>query len=389
MYIANQEMLEGFVERASASGILAIDTEFLRERSYYPRLCLIQIATDSEVAVIDPFGVRDLKPLVPLLEDKGIMKLFHAGKQDLEIVYREMGILPRPIFDTQVAAALLGYTQQIGYGPLVHSEFGVLLKKSESFTDWSRRPLSSSQLDYAAQDVAYLPDLYVKMKGELEEKGRLKWLDDDFAQLLDPAQYEEDDYDRFRHLKRVTQLSRKQLAGAREFAAWREQEAQRRDLPRKWVVTDEQIVEASKREARTVNDLFMIRGIRERMKIQEARMVVSRMAAAFDAPKETWPELDQQRKNEPNVDIEIDLMNALVRLRSKESGVAFQTLAPHSDLSRLARGYRKNIGLLSGWRRTLVGEELLRLLSGQLCLSFEKGELKVTEVSRSSHDDPA
>ena len=387
LYIATQEMLEDFVQRSSSSSILAIDTEFLREKTYYARLCLIQLATDDEVAIVDPFGVRDLKALVPLFLNEKIVKVFHAAKQDLEIIYRQTGILPKPIFDTQIAAALLGHTQQIGYAALVFAECDVRLRKMESFTDWSRRPLSDSQLSYAEEDVTYLPGIYRSMRDELKGKGRLKWLDDDFAQLSDPTRYDEDPYECFRHLKRVNQLSRRQLAGAREFAAWRELEAQRRDLPRKWVVSDEQIIEVSKREARSVADLFMIRGLKERMDTPAARAVVSRMEAAFDAPPESWPDLDQMKKNEPNVDIEVDLMSALVRLRSRESGVAFQTLATHDDLSRLARGYRKNIDLISGWRRSLVGKELLRLLKGELCLSLEKGELKVTETPRSPDGD--
>ena len=184
-YIASQENLEAFVRRAASSSVLAIDTEFLREKTYYANLCLIQLATDAEVAVVDPFAIEDMKVLAPLLTDSSIVKLFHAGGQDLEILYRELGVLPAPLFDTQVAATLLGHTQQIGYGPLVHSLCGVNLKKSDSFTDWSRRPLSTSQLEYAADDVIYLPKMYRIMVEKLEAKGRLHWLDNDFAAMSD------------------------------------------------------------------------------------------------------------------------------------------------------------------------------------------------------------
>ncbi|MDR2721365.1 MAG: HRDC domain-containing protein, partial [Coriobacteriaceae bacterium] len=199
-------------------------------------------------------------------------------------------------------------------------------------------------------------------------------------QLSDESRYEIDPRERYRHLKRVTQLTRRQLAGAREFAAWRELEAQRRNVPRKWVVTDEQIVEASKREPHSINDLFMVRGLKDRLNTKEARTLIEAMVRAFDLPEEEFPELDGPKKSEPNVDIEIDFMSALVRLRSKESGVAFQTLASHDDLARLARGYRKDLEVLSGWRRVLVGEELLRLLAGEITLSLENGELKVTKI---------
>ena len=376
MYIATQENLAAFVERARSSSVLAIDTEFLREKTYYAKLCLLQMATDDEVVIVDPFEMDDLSVLAPLLTDERIVKLFHAAGQDLEIILREVGVLPRPVFDTQIAAALLGHTQQIGYAALVHAECGVSLKKIDSFTDWSRRPLSASQRDYAADDVVYLPRLYAGMRAALEEKGRLHWLDHDFEELSDPARYEANERERFRRLKRVSQLSRRQLSAAREVAAWRELEAQRRDVPRKWVVTDEQIVEACKREARTIDELFMVRGLSDRLSTKDARAVVSLISSALSAPPDTWPELDRCGKSAPNVDAELDLMSALVRLRAKENGIAFPTLASHDDLARVARGYREGVDLLRGWRRAIVGEELLELLDGRLALSLDGG-LKV------------
>lgn len=380
MYIANQEDLEAFANRAMRSSVLAIDTEFLREKTYYAKLCLLQLATDDETAIVDPFEVDDLRVLAPLLENESVVKLFHAGGQDLEILLREVGTLPRPLFDTQVAAALLGHTQQIGYAALVHAECGVTLKKIDSFTDWSRRPLSDSQLEYAADDVAYLPRMYERMRAQLVELGRLTWLDRDFEDLADPKRYATNERERYRRLKRVSQLSRRQLAAAREVAAWRELEAQRRDVPRKWVVTDEQIVEACKREARTIDELFMVRGMSDRLSTKDARCVVALMSSALDAPPDAWPEPDRCGKNEPNVDAELDLMCALVRLRAKQNGVAFPTLASHDDLARVARGYREGVDVLRGWRRSLVGEELLRLLEGKIALSLSDGEVKVTEV---------
>ena len=379
-YIANQENLEAFARRAAASAVLAVDTEFLREKTYYAKLCLLQLATDTEVVVVDPFAVEDLAVLVPLLEDPTIVKLFHAGGQDLEIIYHELGVLPSPVFDTQVAATLLGHTQQIGYGPLVHSLCGVSLKKSDSFTDWSRRPLSDSQLDYAADDVIYLPKMYRVMRERLEAKGRLGWLDNDFAALSDPANYVCDVASRFKRLKRVGQLSRRQLSAAREVASWRELTAQARDLPRKWVLTDEQVVESCRREARTIDELFMVRGMREKLCTRDARAVVAALVRGLDAPPEQWPELDKCLKNEPNVDAELDLMEALVRLRARENDIAMQTLASHGELARVARGYRTDVDVLKGWRRAIIGEELLDLLAGKLALSLGPDGLVVTRA---------
>lgn len=382
MYIVDQETLEKFIIRAEQSSILAIDTEFLREKSYYAKLCLLQVATDSEVVIIDPFEIDDLKALAPLLTNKAIMKLFHAGSQDLEILYKEVGVLPTPIFDTQIAAALLGYTQQIGYAPLVGAECGVQLKKIDSFTDWSRRPLSKSQLKYASEDVIYLPRIYAKMKKALEDQGRLSWLDSDFAELSEPSRYEIDVRQRYRRLKRVSQLSRKQLSAAREVAAWREKAAQTRNIPRKWVITDEQIVEACKREARSIDELFMVRGISDRLSTRDARKVVELLVTGLDTPQHLWPEYDRGGKNEPNVDTQLDLMNALVRVRAKENNVAFQTLATHDDLARVARGYTEGVELLKGWRRTLVGDELLDLLAGKIRLSLDQGTLVIEDISQ-------
>ncbi len=381
MYIADQDRLEAFVERSSNARVLAIDTEFLREKTYYARLCLLQMATEHEVAIIDPFTIKDLKAITPLLENEKIVKLFHAGSQDIEILFRETGVLPRPVFDTQIAATLLGYTQQIGYAPLVSSECNVQLRKMESFTDWSRRPLSASQLDYAADDVVYLPPMYEKMQGRLAEKSRLAWLEQDFGRLVDPATYVNDSNERFRKLKRVTQLSRRQLSAAKEFTAWRERVAQERDLPRKWVVTDEQIVEACKREARTLDSLFMVRGLKDKLDTESAREVVSRINKGLDAPNDAWPELERSKKNERNVDIEMDLMNALVKLRARENDIAYQTLASHDDLQKIARGYTKDVQLLTGWRYDIVGKELLDVLAGKISLALRDGTLQIADIS--------
>lgn len=378
LYISDQESLEAFARRARSSSVLAIDTEFLREKTYYAKLCLIQMATEDEVAIADPFAVDDLKALVPLLEDESVVKLFHAGGQDLEIIYRETGVLPTPLFDTQVAAALLGHTMQVGYAVLVHSLCGVSLKKTDSFTDWSRRPLSESQLEYAADDVIYLPEMYRVMRDRLETKGRLAWLANDFADLADPARYEEDPRLRYRRLKRGSSLSRQQLSAAREAAAWREIEARKRDVPRKWVITDEQIVEACKREARTIDELFMVRGVRERLTTRDARALVTCMKAGMDLPCEQWPEPDRSSKSEPNVDAQLDLMSALVRLRARENDIAMQALASHSDLAMVARGHTEDVDVLRGWRRAMVGEELLELLDGRIALSLDAEGLQVT-----------
>ncbi len=374
MYIASQSELEAFVERSRSSHVLAIDTEFLREKTYYPKLCLLQMATDDEDVVVDPFAVEDLTVLKPLLLDEGIMKVFHSGRQDIEIIFYEIGCIPQPLFDTQVAAALLGRLQQVGYGALVHSVCGVRLKKMDSFTDWSARPLSESQLSYAREDVIYLPQMYEAMTSELEEKGRLSWLDAELEPLTLVETYQEDERERFRRLKHVTQLNQRQMAVARELAAWREIAARTRNIPRKWVLTDEQIVEACKREPRTIDDLFMVRGVRERVSTRDARQIVELVCSALDSPPSAWPEIVNANRNEANVDVQVDMLMALVHMCAQQNDIAVPTLASHSDLTEIARGHYKDANVMKGWRRELIGNDLRDLLEGRTRLRIEAGK---------------
>ncbi len=378
MFISNRESFRAFIERASSSSFLAIDTEFLREKTYYAKLCLLQIATENEVAIIDPFKVGSLTPLAALFEDEAIVKVFHACDQDIEILYHEIGVAPKPLFDTQVAAALLGHPKQVGYGALVHSICGVTLKKADSFTDWSVRPLTDSQIKYAADDVIYLAKMYGPIVEKLEKAGRLSWLKHDFDELCNPERFTVDPRKRFRHLKRGNQLTRKQLSAARELAAWREQRAESRNIPRKWVMTDEQIVEICKRESRNIDDLFLVRGVREKLSTRDAREVVALLCEGMDLPEGEWPTTGRSDRSERNVDVEVGLMGALLHLRAREAGVAPQAIASTSDLAALARGHKEDNELLRGWKYELVGKEFEQLLGGKIALSFNKGKLVVT-----------
>lgn len=380
MYIASQADLEAFAERARNSSILAIDTEFLREKTYYPKLCLLQMATDDETVIIDPFEVDDIAILRPLLEDEGVVKVFHAGHQDIEIILYDIGCIPRPLFDTQVAAALLGQVQQIGYASLVHQVCGVKLKKTDSFTDWSVRPLSDSQIDYAKDDVAYLPKMYDTMTKTLQEKGRLGWLDAEFEEMMNPAVYMPDEREMFRRLKHVGQLSRRQMAAAREMAAWREIEARRRNMPRRWVLTDEQIVESCRREPRTIDDLFMVRGIRERLTTRDARSLIAMVRSALDSAPDAWPELKGNLKSERNVDVQVEMLMSIVRMKAREHDIAIPTLASSSDLTSLARGHYKGNALLKGWRKQIIGDDLVEFLEGRTSLRIEDGKAVIVPV---------
>lgn len=237
---------------------------------------------ENEIAIVDPFKIRNLAALADVLVDPSIVKIFHACSQDVEILYHETGVVPSPIFDTQIAAAVLGKTQQASYSSLVSQYCDVNLPKKDSFTDWSQRPLSDSQIHYAADDVKYLPQIYYEMLAQLKKKNRLSWLEETFADLSKKEKYEIDPRVRYKKLKRVNQLNARQQAAAREFAAWRELQAQRLNIPRKWVVSDEQIVEACRREARTLDELYMVRGMKESLKTSEARRVLAVLIAGLD-----------------------------------------------------------------------------------------------------------
>ncbi|MDD5806498.1 MAG: ribonuclease D [Eggerthellales bacterium] len=380
MLITDQKQFKAFVNRAKNSSLLCIDTEFLREKTYWAQLCLLQISTDQEAVAIDPFAVKDLRPLVPLLEDPGIVKVFHAAHQDLEIIHHELGVIPRPIFDTQVAAALLCDNIQIGYGPLVSMECGVHLKKADSYTDWSRRPLTDSQIQYALDDVIYLPDLYKSMTKKLADMGRLDWLTPDFQDMVDPEHFDPDPDERFLKLKRVNQLHGAQIAIAQKVCAWRERQAMRRNVPRKWIITDEQVLEICKREPKTLDDLFIVRNVKRTLSMADSRAVLALCLAALESDPSTWPTVQIKSKPEANVDAQVDLMSALVRQRARESGLAFGVLASHDDLVSIARGKGNQTQLMRGWRKEIVGEELQALCNGEIGLCVNNGAVTVTPV---------
>ncbi len=381
MLIDTDEQLAAFAKRCQASSYMAIDTEFLREKTYFARLCLLQIAIEDEIAIIDPFPIKNLKVLVEPLTNPKIVKIFHACSQDMEILYHDLGVVPSPVFDTQVAASIQGKLQQASYASLVSSYCNVPLQKKDSFTDWSRRPLRPSQVEYAADDVRYLPKIWKKMTADLKKENRLSWLDTAFEEITDPAKYEVKPRERFRKLRRVNQLSPRQMAAAREFAAWREERAMKRDVPRKWICSDEQIVEACRREARTIDELYMVRGLRENLRNDDARKVVAAIKRGLECPEEDLPYFGNHNRNEANVDVIVDLMGAIVHLRAKENHIAVQTLAPHSELVKLARGQRKDCELLKGWRKNVIGNELVSLVEGKFLLGLDNGNLKIVRNS--------
>ena len=243
MYISTSDELSAFCERIGNEPVIAVDTEFLRERTYYPKLCLVQVGTPTEIGAIDPILIEDLSPLAHIFADERVTKVFHACGQDLEVILDGMGVTCTSVFDTQVAAAFLGMRQQVSYASLVEVYAGVRLPKAESLTDWSRRPLDPEQLTYAEDDVRYLPGIYDRMVEQLVERDRLAWVQPEMAEATDPSHMHRDPREAYLRLKRSSSLTRRQLAIAREVCAWREQTAASHDVPRKWVLSDEVVVE--------------------------------------------------------------------------------------------------------------------------------------------------
>ena len=375
MYISQPEELAAFCERAATSRILAIDTEFLREKTYYPRLCLIQAATHDETVAIDPLALDDLSPLTALLEDERITKVLHACTQDLETVLDATGVVIHPVFDTQLAASFVGMRQQVGYGALVERYTGVRLPKADSLTDWSRRPLDREQLAYAEDDVRYLPGIYDAMMTQLVAKNRLGWLMPEMEALPERAHFERIPEQAYLHLKRSGSLTRRQLAVAREVCAWRERKAAAADIPRKWVVSDELLVEVSKRCPKTVERLRRIRGT-DNLSARDAEDLVRAVRKGMAMDLDDLPPQKRRERVSAEAEGAIDLMYALLRIAADRAEIAPQLIATRDDLLDLVSD-RPDARLKSGWRHEVAGELLERLLAGEIGLTGKAGKVEV------------
>lgn len=376
LFISTSEELERFCERASSCPVLAVDTEFLRERTYRPKLCLIQLATSADdIAAVDPIAIRDLSPIADLFKNPAIVKVIHACSQDLEVIDGAMGCVPSPMFDTQLAAAFLGHRMQLGYGPLVESYTGVRLPKAESLTDWSRRPLDPEQLVYAEDDVRYLPGIYERMRAELVERDRLSMVLPEMQALLDPSHYRHEPMEAFVHLKRVSSLTRRQLAVAREACAWRERLASKRDIPRKWVLSDEVLIEVCKRMPSDEQRLRRIRGT-EQLSERDSMALLHAVSRGLSCPESKYPSVPRRSRPSGEQESVVDLMYAMLRIISERTGVATQLIATRDDLLEFMAG-SENASLASGWRYELAGKSLSGLLSGECGLTVKDGHVEI------------
>ena len=374
MYISQLDELKQFYDKAKTSSILAVDTEFLREKTYHPKLCLIQMATRDEVVAIDPLAIDDLSLVKDLLEDTNITKIFHSCSQDLEVLRYALDAHVQPIFDTQVAASFLGVRHQIGYSSLVDAICKVKLAKAESLTDWSKRPLDKEQLRYAEDDVLYLPEVYDKLLGALISKNRLGWFTPEMESLVSDDESQANPREAYKKVKRINSLTSSQLAIAREVCEWREITAQKRNVPRKWILSDEILIEIAKRAPQTAERLKRIRGI-QALSSQNIHLILKAVERGLACPDDEKPKTFKRAKSSVETESVVDLMYAVLRIVSDREGIAGSMLANREDLIGFAQNPRTS-RLGSGWRYDVLGSKLEQLLEGNIGLTVKDGRIE-------------
>ena len=374
-FVDDPQDLAKLCEQLADSEWLALDTEFIREKTYYPKLCLLQVSNGEVSACIDPLALDDLQPLLDVLYDGRILKVLHAARQDLEIFLHDYQRIPMPVFDTQPAAALLGHGDQIGYANLVKQLLDVELPKDQSRTDWSRRPLDRQQLRYALDDVIYLGRLYLHMRGHLFDRERLQWLASDFATLADPQTYYPNPDSMWQRTKGKQMLRGRQLAVLQQIAAWRERQARTRDLPRKWVLKDDVMIELSRRMPHDMNGLSKIRGLEPGQIRREGDTLLELIAKGTDMPREQWPN-DKGRTKPLSASQEamVDYLSTGLRLIAAQHQLSPLAIASRKELEKLVRGETDCI-LHEGWRQSLAGQTLNALLRGEQQLAVHDGKL--------------
>jgi ribonuclease D len=360
----------------------------MRENTYWPDLCLIQIASPDEAAAIDPKADIDLGPLLKLLVDNpDVLKVFHAGGQDLEIIYNLTGKTPSPLFDTQIAAMALGHGEQVGYSNLIESMLGHSIDKGARFTDWSRRPLDKRQIDYAIADVTHLATVFPKLLNRLKKTGRGGWLDEEMERLANPSGFAFEPEDAWKRLK-LPSRNPAVLGRLKALAGWRETEARTKNIPRGRIVKDDTLGELAAHPPKTQDDLGRVRGLSAGWRTND---IGARLMAAVEASKPLEPdEMPDREPRRPGLTKDAvlvsDLLKLLLKIRSKEAGVAPRLIARSDDLEALAAGVRKDLNILQGWRFDEFGRDALDLVEGRLAFAIENGKLKMSRVVEETID---
>ena len=374
-FIDSQESLTEFVNNIRHCEWIVIDTEFIREKTYYPQLCLIQIAADEHLACIDPIALNDLSELYAVFNDSNVTKVFHAAQQDLEILYFGSGEVPAPIFDTQPAASILGIGEQIGYAGLVEKVLGVSLAKAESRTDWSRRPLSKAQLEYAIDDVRYLQQLYPIVIAKLEKGGRLDWLNRDFKRLTDPQTYNLNARTRWQKVKGLQHLKSQQLSILRELAAWREEEASERNRPRRWIIGDEVLVDLARIQPESLEGIEAIRGVNTDQAKRYAKIWLACMETGRNAPKDEWPVTKRQQKPSPSIDAIAEMLMLVIRLEAERQGITASAIASKKQVVTMLQDDREILS--DDWRGGLVNDVMMKARKGELVLGVVEDKVQL------------
>ncbi|QIL02957.1 ribonuclease D [Sphingomonas sinipercae] len=383
--------LEALVGRLAQHPFVAVDTEFMRENTYWPDLCLIQVASPDEAAAIDPKADIDLKPLLDLMvANEDVLKVFHAGGQDLEIIHNLTGKTPHPLFDTQIAAMALGHGEQVGYSSLIESMLGHALDKGARFTDWGRRPLDKRQIDYAIADVTHLAKVFPRLVEKLRKTGRGAWLDEEMEKLADPSSFAFEAEDAWKRL-RVPSRNAAVLGRLKAIAAWRETEARSKNLPRGRIVKDDTLGELAAHPPKSQDDLGKIRGLSAGWRSND---IGQRLMQAIEASSPLEPdEMPDREPRRPGLTkdgvLVADLLKLLLKIRSKETGVASKLIARSDDLEALAAGVRKDIKILSGWRFEEFGRDALDLVEGRLGFAVQNGKLKMSRLVQEEPSETA
>ncbi len=378
--IRDTESLQAFCDAARTHDFVCIDTEFMRESTFYSILCLVQMATTEDEAIVDPLAEGiDLTPLKALLMDQSITKVLHAARQDMEIFYKICDAVPGPIFDTQIAGMAIGLGDSAGYGALVKERLNINLDKGARFTDWSRRPLSEKQLTYAIADVTHLRDLYPDVVAELEESGRLSWVMEEMGQHMREDLYTFEPEDAWQRLK-LRGNKKHYLASLKAAAAWRERQAIKKDIPRRRVLKDDAIYDLAQQRPRTIEALAKLRGIpRGFEKSSSAKELVESLGAAIDNAETYAPPAPKTKHMPPSLGPRIEMLKTLLRLRTEVEGIATRLVANARDIEQLAAfGEAADIDALKGWRRDIFGQDAIDMLRGHIALRLE-GENVVAE----------
>lgn len=378
-YINSPEQLDPLCEQIGQQPWIALDTEFLREKTYYPKFCLLQIATPDWVACIDPLAIADLTPLFDAIYNPNIVKVLHACRQDLEIFYQITGKVPTPVFDTQIAAPLLGFQENPGYAMLVSSFLNVNLNKAHTRTDWSERPLSEDQIQYAADDVIYLCKIYTLMCAQLEKLGRLDWLDSDFQLLNNTELYQISPENAWLKIRGKNKLTGKQLSIIQALTEWRERTAQHENKPRNWLLSDDLLMELAKLQPVTLSELAKIRNLNERLVSRYGKVLCELISIARQQPPKPLSEKDRSAKKTQQHEAILDVLSAVVRIRAEENSLNPVILATRKDLEELLLGEEECL-LLQGWRYKMAGRELQGLMQGEYTLSLKPDTVVINKV---------